>query len=64
MSEEERRYLGRSVERKVREYLEEVCGEECRDLALKMLDAYTYGGQRGLAELLERVVEGEDGDTD
>jgi len=64
MSEEERRYLGRSVERKVREYLEKNCEEECRELALSILEAYTYGGQRGLRKLLEDFVEGEDVDSD
>jgi len=61
---EEERFLGKSVENTLRSKIHEICDGECRKLALEILEAYVYRGERGVKEVLERVIEGgSSGDT-
>ncbi|MFZ8854913.1 MAG: hypothetical protein ACO2OQ_01955 [Thermofilaceae archaeon] len=61
MSEE--RFIGASVEREVRRLLEQELAENPKalSLALQILEAYTKGGRKGVAQLVRSLVEGEAG---
>lgn len=55
--EEEKRVIGRGVEKTIRKYIEEE-GGECEELAIAILETYAFGGQRALRELLEKMLGG------